>query len=88
MSQICSSDEDLTDTLYNMAGVLICKIPSAAVLVIEVDEDVTIIKSNLRKLKLFLPVLYVTEKKKMYLLKVVWSKYLKFQMSQLNELSV
>ena len=61
---------------------------SLTVFVVEVDKDITVIQSNLRKVKLFLPILYISKEKKKYLLNVVWSKYYKFEISQINELSV
>ena len=60
---------------------------SLTAFVIEVGKDVTVIQSNLIKLKLFLPVGYITEKKK-YLFNLEWSKYFKFEMSHLKELFI
>ena len=54
---------------------------------IKVAKDVTVIKSNLRKLKLFTPISYMTEKKK-YSFNVIWSRYSKFRISLPNEFSV
>ena len=55
----------------------------------EVDKDITVLQPDLRKLKIFLPILlvHIMEKKK-YLFNMVWSKYYKFEISQLNEVSV
>ena len=72
---------------------LIVKASEACLLTLTVfvkkfDKDIVVIESNLRKLQLFLPILYITSNKKEHLFYVVLSKYFKIYISQLKEFFV
>ena len=60
----------------NCEGSVACPL-SLTVFVTEVDNNITVIQPDLRKLNLFLPILFITEKK-MYLVYLACTTNLKF----------